>query len=146
MRFRITDKSLKKIAQSLEEALEPLTPLENNLEETLEEPDISSVEALQYYLTEKYDVQLYLGETTGGMIIHKIVVPEEERESGIGTQIMTEIVQYADDNGLAIGLTPDTTYGGHQGRLEQFYRGFGFIPNKGRNKDYMFMESWIRPV
>lgn len=97
-------------------------------------------------LASKYDIQLSMSDSGGGIVINKIVVPEDAQGSGIGSSVMEEIISYADERGLAIALTPDDTYGGDVRRLEEFYKRFGFIPNTGRNKDYSFMESMVRPA
>ena len=97
-------------------------------------------------LVSKYGIQLSMGDSGGGIVINKIVVPEDAQGSGIGSSVMEEIISYADERGMAIALTPDDTYGGDVKRLEEFYGRFGFIPNKGRNKDYSFMESMVRPA
>ena len=88
------------------------------------------------------DLDLY--DTQAGYILSKIVLPKEERGFGIGTQVMQRLVDIADSEGKMIALTPDTAFGGSKGRLEKFYKRFGFVPNKGRNKDFSFRETMIR--
>ena len=146
MKYGILNSGFKKIAATLDELSED--NFDNTEEDGSRLADYlpETVEDLQDYLTEKYGVIVYLGNHPGGMVLHRISVPEDIQNSGIGSAIMTEIIQFADDNSLSIGLTPDDVYGANMGRLEQFYRGFGFVPNKGRNKDYSYMESWVRPV
>lgn len=76
------------------------------------------------------------------MILSRIVVPD--RGQGTGTEIMEHLIAYADRSGVTIGLTPSTDFGGTKSRLERFYRGFGFRPNKGSNRDLRIRESWVR--
>lgn len=78
------------------------------------------------------------------MVLNKIVVPKTERGEGIGSKAMTRICEYADQKGYVIALTPSSDFGGSKGRLEQFYSRFGFVPNKGKNKDFRFQESMLR--
>ncbi len=69
--------------------------------------------------------------------LHKIVVPKEKRKRGIGSAIMKELVDYAKQHGHTITLYPSAEFGGtSKNRLKDFYKGFGFVENKGRNKDF----------
>ena len=44
-----------------------------------------------------------------------------------------------------IYLTPDTSFGGTSiNRLKRFYKRFGFIENKGSNKDYEINDTMYR--
>lgn len=92
------------------------------------------------------DVDLYLRRNPYHLELSKIVIPKDKRNSGIGTSIMNRIVQFADSHGLKMSLTPDTSFGGSsKTRLNKFYKRFGFVDNKGRNKDYEFSNSMLRP-
>jgi len=88
-------------------------------------------------------VHLY-GNAENGYVLSSIVVPKELRSTGIGTKTMQDIIDRMDREGAIIALTPDTAFGGSKGRLIKFYKRFGFVPNKGRNKDYRFRETMIR--
>ena len=58
---------------------------------------------------------------------------------------MLAITRYADENKLVLALTPSTDLGGSSvKRLQSFYRRFGLVPNRGRNKDFTTSESMIR--
>ena len=57
---------------------------------------------------------------------------------------MTDLVGYADENGLDIFLTPSEDFGGSKPRLEEFYGRFGFVPNKGQTRDFRSRETMIR--
>jgi GNAT superfamily N-acetyltransferase len=81
--------------------------------------------------------------------LDRIVIPENLRGSGEGTEIMEEIVRRADEQGATIVLSPDSSLGGFTGtkfggskagdqRLIDFYRRHGFVVNRGRNKDFRF--------
>lgn len=83
----------------------------------------------------------------GDMIrLSKIVVPAEGREAGAGTAAMQQLIDYADATGKAVALTPSADFGGSKARLVKFYKRFGFVENKGRNKDFSTQESMIRPA
>jgi hypothetical protein len=84
------------------------------------------------------------GNAEKGYVLSKIVVPKELRGTGVGSEIMQDLINKADMEGAIIALTPDTAFGGSKGRLIQFYKSFGFVPNKGRNKDFRYRETMIR--
>lgn len=89
------------------------------------------------------DTDMY--EKNGKIVLSRIVVPKDARGQGVGSSAMQQIVQYADKTGQQVGLSPSTDFGGSsKSRLEGFYRKFGFVPNKGRNKDFTSSESMIR--
>ena len=97
------------------------------------------------FLNEKYsDVDISISEKDKGITLSELVVPEGKRNQGIGTQVMQDIINYADSNNKTIALTPDTTFGGSKTRLKEFYKNLGFVDNKGRNKDFSFTETLIR--
>ena len=88
------------------------------------------------------DLDLY--DTKSGYILSKIVLPVGERNEGTGSKVMQRIVDMADQEGKLIALTPDTAFGGTKSRLIKFYKRFGFVPNKGRNKTFNFREIMVR--
>lgn len=88
-----------------------------------------------------------LATEKGGVInIAKIAVNESERGNGKGTSAMREIMRYADLTSQMIALSPSADFGGNKSRLETFYKGLGFIENKGKNKDFSISESMYRPA
>lgn len=93
-------------------------------------------------------LDLYMsGKDDGGnpmVDLSAIVVPKGQRESGVGTAVMKEIVREADTQGWTVTLTPSSDFGGSKSRLESFYRQFGFVPNKGRNKDFTTRATMLR--
>lgn len=84
--------------------------------------------------------------TRGFSVLSKIEIPKSERNSGQGTRIMQSIVDAADAQGISLALTPSNEFGSSKARLEQFYKRFGFVMNKGRNKDFTTRETMIRPI
>lgn len=76
--------------------------------------------------------------------LSKVVVPKELRGSGRGTEFMNELTRLADEDAAKLALSPSSDFGGSKARLEQFYRRFGFVPNKGRTRDFEIMESMYR--
>lgn len=79
------------------------------------------------------------------LYLSKIAVPEGMRGQGLGTKAMQDMVKMADTEGKTITLSPSTEYGATSvSRLKDFYKRFGFVENKGRNKDYSISESMYR--
>lgn len=112
-----------------------------------------STEQLTESLEDRYpDVKFHLyqssGVDSGGTkvsVLAKIVVPEEERGTGIGTAFMDDLTAWADENDQVIALTPDAVHGGNVRRLKEFYKRHGFVDNSGRNKDFAISETMYRP-
>jgi len=80
--------------------------------------------------------------------LNMISVPKENRKQGIGSQVMNDLTEYADSVGKRIILTTgvrDPHMGTTSGaRLKKFYKQFGFVENKGRNKDFTISASMYR--
>lgn len=76
--------------------------------------------------------------------LSRIELPAEGREKGAGTKVMQELTAWADANGKKLALTPSADFGGNKKRLGEFYKRFGFVDNKGKNKDYEVSESMVR--
>lgn len=100
-------------------------------------------ESLNRDLEKNVEVDMQ-GNADRGYVLNKIKVPAAEREQGIGTEVMQQIIDRMDSEGAVIALTPDTDFGGTKSRLIDFYKRFGFVFNKGSNKDYRFRETMIR--
>jgi hypothetical protein len=80
------------------------------------------------------------------LTLSKIEVPKEMRQKGMGTDAMQELARFADKEGKTIALSPATDFGATSvNRLKDFYKRFGFVENKGRNKDFSISESMYRP-
>ena len=77
--------------------------------------------------------------------ISRIVVPENMRNQGIGSQVMNDLITHADDANKMITLTPSKDFGASSvDRLRDFYKQFGFVENKGKNKDYAISDTMYR--
>ncbi len=84
--------------------------------------------------------------STGGYAtLGRIVVPEAERSRGLGSKVMADLIAEADAKGIPLALSPTSDFGGSKARLMEFYERFGFVPNKGKNKDFATRETMIRP-
>ena len=101
------------------------------------------IKTVKAYVGEEVEVSLH-GDAKKGYVLSKIEVSGDERNAGQGTKAMQDIVDRMDREGAIIALTPDDAFGGNKNRLIKFYKRFGFVPNKGRNKDFRFRETMIR--
>lgn len=105
---------------------------EENLKELKGKLDSLGVE---HGITQGYDY----------MTVHKIVVPKGQRGLGIGSQVMNHIKDHADKHRKRILLSPSKDFGGSSvDRLKKFYKGHGFVENKGKNKDYSISHTMYR--
>ncbi len=99
--------------------------------------NIEGVKTLNLFETRKGDLKL-----------DTIIVDQESRKSGVGTNALTQIIDFADQNGRTVQLTPavadDFQGTTSRARLVKFYKRFGFVENKGRNKDFEISESMYR--
>lgn len=85
-----------------------------------------------------------VSEKDGIITLSRIVVPEGERGTGKGTAAMQALVEYADRTGQHVALSPSADFGGNKKRLVQFYKRFGFVENKGKNRAFTTSESMYR--
>jgi GNAT superfamily N-acetyltransferase len=91
-------------------------------------------------------IDSFISEKAKNIVLNKIVVPDNARSSGLGSRAMQDLTDYADKSGKRIDLTPSADFGGNKKRLTEFYKRFGFVENKGKNKDYEVSESMYRPA
>ena len=93
-----------------------------------------------------YGIEFWLRPSTDNIVkLDSIVVPKAARKRGTGTDAMFDLIRFADKNDLILALTPSKDFGATSvARLKRFYSQFGFVSNKGRNKDYRTRETMIR--
>jgi GNAT superfamily N-acetyltransferase len=94
------------------------------------------------------DIILYIFEDNNIVILDSLIVPKDKRNQGIGSQIMQEITNYADSVGKRLELSPGQKDDFHgttsKNRLTRFYKRFGLVENKGRNKDFSTNKTMYR--
>tara|TARA_R110000824_G_scaffold303003_1_gene490806 strand:+ start:65 stop:463 length:399 start_codon:yes stop_codon:yes gene_type:complete len=102
-------------------------------------------------IRKEHGIELWMHERFKGdeyvrpiITLESIVVPKEHRGTGVGTLVMNKIVEWAEANDVIISLTPSSDFGGKVARLKKFYSNFGFVPNKGRKKEYRTRDTLIR--
>jgi GNAT superfamily N-acetyltransferase len=76
--------------------------------------------------------------------VSSIIVKDEYRGRGIGTEVMKSLCLFADREGLTMALTPDNEYGSSKTFLTAWYKSFGFRPNKGRRKNFLTQCTMVR--
>lgn len=84
----------------------------------------------------------HLFRTKSGFLnLSKIEIFDEYKNKGYANQVMEQIIDYANKEGKVIILTPNPYLKNiSKENLRSWYKKFGFIMNKGKNKDYRFME------
>jgi len=115
-----------------------------NIISLLEQIDVKrSVERFVAQTKDKYGIDrlyMHVRDYENTIVLDDIVIPKDKRKQGIGSSIMNEIINFADGMGKIVMLTPAIKSDYHgttsRGRLVKFYKRFGFVPNKGRNKDF----------
>lgn len=94
-------------------------------------------------LKEKYSLlKLNVYEFENKISIDLIIV--NSKNQGTGTKVIQEICDYADKNNKIIICSPSEDFGSNKKRLINFYKKFGFVENKGTNKDYNIFETMYR--
>lgn len=101
------------------------------------------VSALATQIEKKYELNSFMAyENADTITLSMIEVPKANRKQGVGSAVMNELIQYADKVNKVIVLTPGQRDDKHgttsRSRLVQFYKRFGFVENKGRNKDFQY--------
>lgn len=72
------------------------------------------------------------------------LIVAKEKNTGAGSKLMKDICDYADAGNKIIILSPSDEFGGNKKRLIEFYKRFGFVENKGKNKEFSIFESMYR--
>jgi hypothetical protein len=90
----------------------------------------------------RFDV--YQDDKRKSIFLSGFIVNPLSRGKGVGSGFMEDLTQMADEIGYKITLTPDSSYGGNLNRLKDFYPRFGFVFNKGDNRDFSHKEDMYR--
>lgn len=90
------------------------------------------------------EIDIQRSDKKNNIIIHKMVVPKENRGKGVGTKHLQKITKEADKHGKTISLTPSADFGGNVSKLKKFYKSHGFVENKGKKRDFEINESYYR--
>lgn len=90
------------------------------------------------------NLKIGIRESANEIVLDKVIVEKGQRGLGGGTKFMNELVDIADQKGKTISLTPSSDFGGSKKRLVEFYKRFGFVENKGKNRDFEISEAMFR--
>lgn len=96
-----------------------------------------------YLESESTQIDIH-GNSKDGYVLSSIIVPKALQGKGEGSKAMQELIDRVDKEQAIIATTPSSDFGSSKSRLIEFYKRFGFVPNKGRNKDFRFQETMIR--
>lgn len=108
-----------------------------------------NIESWANSIESKYNLKsFFVSEFKDKIKLDTIIIKKEDRGKGIGSKVMNELCDYADKTQKTICLTPavkdDFQGTTSQSRLIDFYKKFGFVLNKGRNKDFTISELMFR--
>ncbi len=108
-----------------------------------------NISAFSKQIEDKYNLSsFFVHERPDVITLDMIEVPKTDRKQGVGTAVMDELINYADQTNKRIILTPGQRDDRHgttsRNRLVKFYKRFGFIENRGRNKDFTVSQSMYR--
>ena len=137
------------VSSSVSELLGKIRTAANKREMVHEDAEsFSTAKQIRGYFTQKYPgltLDFYDSNNHDHATLSMIQVPKELQRQGIGAEVMKAITGYADKTGKTLTLTPERRSGGPgKDRLVSWYRKYGFVPNKGRYKDFRFSDSMIR--
>ena len=110
----------------------------------LNQQGVTKQQFLDGVLADYPGLKLDLAGNSRTLTLSRIVVPEGSRQAGTGSAVMQRLIDWADANQKAVALTPSADFGGNKKRLGEFYKRFGFVENKGKNKDYEISEAMYR--
>jgi GNAT superfamily N-acetyltransferase len=116
--------------------------LENSIVDI--ENKVSTFErTLQSLYPEIERVGLYFDHNNQSIFISDFYIKPENRRQGVGTKIMNSIIHFADEVKLPIVLIPEPEDEVMTvSQLISFYKKFGFVLNKGKQKDYSFSDPF----
>lgn len=107
------------------------------------------ISAFSDLIKQKYELEsFFVYEKDDLITLGMLEVPKGARKEGTGTAVMNDLINYADEHSKRIFLTPGLPDDRHgttsRGRLVKFYKRFGFVENKGRNKDFTLTVGMYR--
>jgi GNAT superfamily N-acetyltransferase len=90
---------------------------------------------------------LYMHPRGDDIKLDTIAIHKEHQGSGVGSKVIEKIKDFADTHKKRVILTAgvrDKDFGTtSQSRLDKFYKKHGFIPNKGKSKDFSLTATHI---
>ena len=80
---------------------------------------------------------------SGDLRVNQLWLPPDQQGKGTGTRIMKGLTKYADKQKKRMTLTQDPDKG-KKAKLAKFYKTHGFVPNRGRSRDFTTRDTHIR--
>ncbi len=78
-----------------------------------------------------------------GLILEEFELPVRSNARTTSSRVFTELLEYADAQGLPVAATPEKVgKGAGEQALERWYQGFGFRPNNGTHPE--FLQTYVR--
>lgn len=111
-------------------------------------PDIENKVAtlersLQALYPEIDRIGIYYDHNNNSLFISDLYIKQEYRGKGIGSKIMSSITQFSDNLGIPMVLIPESDDENVSNKeLINFYKKFGFVINKGKQKDYSLSDPF----
>lgn len=109
-------------------------------------PTREAWEAERQRIAARYDLERFWADLDPEERLLKlelIRVAPDAQGHGAGTSAMRDTIAWADRHGVTIVLTPKSDRG-TKTRLTRWYRSLGFVPNKGRSKDFRTRQTMLR--
>jgi GNAT superfamily N-acetyltransferase len=143
--FKVTDKkALSELTEMTQNGLLGMAEIGMLSKATKGLPVDASIKSIDDIFKKYPDVTIDASVGKKDINLSRIVVPKEMRNQGVGTQVMSDLSEYADNIGKRITLTPSSDFGGSVPKLKAFYKELGFVENKGKNKDFSTREAMYR--
>ena len=105
-------------------------------------PAFGRVEKLAKKLGVELDLYLYASDSHARLAL--IRVPAELRGQGLAQKVMQAITEAADSECITVTLSASDSFGSSVKRLVDFYKGYGFVENKGRRRRFEFRDTMFR--
>ncbi len=100
------------------------------------------------HMRSAYDLKVFHVSLTHHNDIELGNIIVNNKKQGTGTSVLMELCKFADYYNARIILTPGLKDPNHgttsRNRLVRFYKRFGFVENKGQNKDFRIRAGMIR--
>lgn len=124
------------------------TPKEKNKTEDVkgsgrDKTSIDTVDHLKNKWKEK-GVSLSISGKGDTISLDMIKVAPDARGKGYAKSAMSDLISLADKNNQTVTLTPSVDMGSNKNKLISFYKTFGFVENKGKNRDYEYSDTMYR--
>lgn len=121
--------------------------IESILKETSSSDSMEWNSLTDYWKQKNIIINPSIYENSFGKYIrpNKIIVPKEIRNQGLGTLVMQSLIDLANKQQRILVITPSIDFGASSvERLKKFYKKFGFVDNKGKNKDFTISQTMYK--